>query len=96
MSTDKRPHIPARYPLDRRPQVGGLPAAAQGGLGVTARGVRITVGIMRRTDWVKMPCVESGTHPEELPHLSTARVTVRQIEKLFTHHTNRALPTEFD
>jgi ADP-ribose pyrophosphatase YjhB (NUDIX family) len=33
---------------------------------------------------------------EELPCLSTARVTVRQVERLFAHHTNRALPTEFD
>src|SRR6266446_1670492 len=33
---------------------------------------------------------------EEIPRLSAARVTVRQIEKLFTHHMNRELPTEFD
>jgi ADP-ribose pyrophosphatase YjhB (NUDIX family) len=33
---------------------------------------------------------------EELPPLSTARVTVRQIDRLFVHHANRALPTEFD
>jgi ADP-ribose pyrophosphatase YjhB (NUDIX family) len=33
---------------------------------------------------------------EELPPLSTARVTVRQIDRLFAHHANRALPTEFD
>jgi len=32
----------------------------------------------------------------ELPSLSTARVTGHQIERLFAHHTNRALPTEFD
>ena len=32
----------------------------------------------------------------ELPSLSTARVTVRQVERLFAHHTHRALPTEFD
>lgn len=33
---------------------------------------------------------------EELPPLSTARVTVPQIDRLFAHHTHRALPTEFD
>ena len=33
---------------------------------------------------------------EELPHLSTARITVHQIDRLFAHHANRALPTEFD
>src|SRR5262245_9376595 len=33
---------------------------------------------------------------EELPPLSTARVTVGQIDRLFAHHANRALPTEFD
>src|SRR6266852_4195024 len=33
---------------------------------------------------------------EEIPQLSTARVTVRQIERLFAHHANRILPTEFD
>jgi len=33
---------------------------------------------------------------EELPPLSTARVTVRQIDRLFEHHANRVLPTEFD
>ena len=33
---------------------------------------------------------------EELPPLSTARVTVHQIERLFAHHANRGLPTEFD
>ncbi len=33
---------------------------------------------------------------EALPPLSTARVTLHQVERLFTHHTNRALPTEFD
>jgi ADP-ribose pyrophosphatase YjhB (NUDIX family) len=33
---------------------------------------------------------------EDLPPLSTARVTVHQIERLFTHHMNRELPTEFD
>ncbi len=33
---------------------------------------------------------------EALPPLSTARVTVRQIDRLFAHRTNRALPTEFD
>ncbi len=33
---------------------------------------------------------------EELPPLSTARVTVRQIDRLFVHHMHRALPTEFD
>ena len=34
--------------------------------------------------------------PEALPRLSTARVTLHQVERLFTHHTHRALPTEFD
>ena len=33
---------------------------------------------------------------EALPQLSTARVTLYQVERLFAHHTNRALPTEFD
>jgi ADP-ribose pyrophosphatase YjhB (NUDIX family) len=33
---------------------------------------------------------------EDIPQLSTPRVTVRQIERLFAHHTNRGLPTEFD
>src|SRR5262249_19954883 len=33
---------------------------------------------------------------EEIPPLSTARVTVHQIERLFAHHANRVLPTEFD
>jgi len=33
---------------------------------------------------------------EELPPLSTARVTICQIERLFAHHTHRELPTEFD
>jgi ADP-ribose pyrophosphatase YjhB (NUDIX family) len=33
---------------------------------------------------------------EKIPQLSTARVTVRQIERLFAHHANRVLPTEFD
>jgi ADP-ribose pyrophosphatase YjhB (NUDIX family) len=33
---------------------------------------------------------------EELPPLSTARVTVHQIDRLFAHHAHRALPTEFD
>ena len=31
---------------------------------------------------------------EELPHLSTARITVQQIDRLFAHHADRALPTE--
>ena len=33
---------------------------------------------------------------EELPPLSTARITVHQIDRLFAHHADRALPTEFD
>jgi ADP-ribose pyrophosphatase YjhB (NUDIX family) len=33
---------------------------------------------------------------EALPPLSTARVTLYQVDRLFAHHTNRALPTEFD
>ncbi|HEV8718325.1 MAG TPA: NUDIX hydrolase [Candidatus Binatia bacterium] len=33
---------------------------------------------------------------EEIPSLSTARVTLRQVERLFEHHMNRDLPTEFD
>ena len=33
---------------------------------------------------------------EALPDLSIARVTARQIARLFEHHMNRALPTEFD
>ena len=33
---------------------------------------------------------------KDIPQLSTARVTVRQIERLFAHHANRGLPTEFD
>ena len=33
---------------------------------------------------------------EEIPSLSTARVTLRQVERLFEHHRNRDLPTEFD
>jgi len=33
---------------------------------------------------------------EALPPLSTERVTLPQVERLFVHHTNRALPTEFD
>jgi len=33
---------------------------------------------------------------KDISHLSTARVTVRQIERLFAHHANRGLPTEFD
>jgi len=33
---------------------------------------------------------------EELPQLSIARVTVRQIARLFVHHTQRELHTEFD
>ena len=33
---------------------------------------------------------------EEIPPLSTARVTIRQIERLFAHHAHRELPTEYD
>ena len=33
---------------------------------------------------------------DALPQLSTARVTLRQIARLFAHHANRGLPTEFD
>ena len=33
---------------------------------------------------------------DELPPLSMARVTLRQIDRLFAHHANRGLPTEFD
>ena len=33
---------------------------------------------------------------DELPQLSTTRVTLPQIARLFAHHANRALPTEFD
>ena len=33
---------------------------------------------------------------DKLPRLSTARVTARQVDRLFEHHTNRGLPTEFD
>jgi ADP-ribose pyrophosphatase YjhB (NUDIX family) len=33
---------------------------------------------------------------DDLPQLSMARVTVRQIARLFAHHANRGLPTEFD
>ena len=33
---------------------------------------------------------------EEIPPLSTTRVTVHQIDRLFAHHAHRGLPTEFD
>ncbi len=33
---------------------------------------------------------------EALPRLSAVRVTLHQVERLFAHHTNRALLTEFD
>jgi ADP-ribose pyrophosphatase YjhB (NUDIX family) len=33
---------------------------------------------------------------DALPELSTARVTRRQIERVFAHHRDRTLPTEFD
>jgi ADP-ribose pyrophosphatase YjhB (NUDIX family) len=33
---------------------------------------------------------------DELPQLSMARVTLYQIDRLFAHHANRGLPTEFD
>jgi ADP-ribose pyrophosphatase YjhB (NUDIX family) len=33
---------------------------------------------------------------DELPQLSTARVTLPQIARLFAHYANRELPTEFD
>src|SRR5262249_51777447 len=33
---------------------------------------------------------------DELPQLSIARVTLYQIDRLFAHHANRGLPTEFD
>jgi ADP-ribose pyrophosphatase YjhB (NUDIX family) len=35
-------------------------------------------------------------HRDALPELSTARVTTGQIERLFAHHRDRSLPTEFD
>src|SRR2546427_4116113 len=36
---------------------------------MTARGTRSTVGLMSRTAQCKTPCVESGTHPDEVYHL---------------------------
>ena len=33
---------------------------------------------------------------DALPPLSTPRITPQQIERLFAHHADRALPTEFD
>ncbi len=33
---------------------------------------------------------------DTLPELSIARVTRRQLERLFSHHKDRTLPTEFD
>jgi len=40
---------------------------------------------------------ETGFFPRDaLPELSTARVTRHQIERLFAHFRDPALPTEFD
>ena len=33
---------------------------------------------------------------DEIPPLSTGRVTTHQIERMFAHHANPELPTEFD
>ena len=46
---DKRPQRPARHKIDLLPNGGVLQVVSEGGSGVTARGSRLTVGIMSRT-----------------------------------------------
>jgi len=79
-------------PVDESNTLAGGPSSKGEGDAVAG-----TISVAGRGPDLNLEITDAGFFPlDGLPELSTARVTRRQIERVFAHHRDRALPTEFD